>query len=91
VDWVNQESHAFSVAEAWERQNHKVVAVTPLLESEDVYCLSVPEYGNFALNAGVFVHNCGMAAIKMPFKGDRLFQKLVHLLIKPKINLPLTT
>jgi tRNA-splicing ligase RtcB (3'-phosphate/5'-hydroxy nucleic acid ligase) len=56
--------------------NHQVVAVIPLTEREDVYCLSVPEYNNFALGAGVFVHNCGMAAIKLPFKGDRLEGKL---------------
>lgn len=40
--------------------NHKVVSVKPLPQCEDVYCLTVPDYGNFALEAGVFVHNCGM-------------------------------
>ncbi|MEJ7577495.1 MAG: RtcB family protein [Pyrinomonadaceae bacterium] len=40
--------------------NHKVVSVEFLDETADVYCLTVPEYGNFALDAGVFVHNCGM-------------------------------
>lgn len=40
--------------------NHKVVSVEFLDELEDVYCLTVPGYGNFALEAGVFVHNCGM-------------------------------
>ncbi|TMB25853.1 MAG: hypothetical protein E6J61_23225 [Deltaproteobacteria bacterium] len=44
--------------------NHSVVCVHPLEEREDVYCLAVPEYGNFALAAGVFVHNCGMAAVQ---------------------------
>ncbi|MDJ0588726.1 MAG: RtcB family protein [Pleurocapsa sp. MO_226.B13] len=47
-----------------------------MTEREDVYCLSVPEYNNFALDAGVFVHNCGMAAVKMPFTGDRVEGKL---------------
>jgi tRNA-splicing ligase RtcB (3'-phosphate/5'-hydroxy nucleic acid ligase) len=56
--------------------NHKVVAVISLTKREDVYCLSVPEYHNFALDAGVFVHNCGMAAVKMPFQSDRLDGKL---------------
>jgi tRNA-splicing ligase RtcB (3'-phosphate/5'-hydroxy nucleic acid ligase) len=56
--------------------NHKVIEVTPLSECQDVYCLTVPEYNNFALGAGVFVHNCGMAAIKMPFKADKLEGKL---------------
>lgn len=44
--------------------NHKVVSVQPLTETADVYCLTVPDYGNFALDAGVFVHNCGMLAFK---------------------------
>ena len=56
--------------------NHKVVAVIPLVENQDVYCLTVPEYANFALTAGVFVHNCGMMAIKMPFNADKLEGKL---------------
>ncbi|HEY0324271.1 MAG TPA: RtcB family protein [Pyrinomonadaceae bacterium] len=40
--------------------NHKALFVEFLDAVEDVYCLTVPEYGNFALDAGVFVHNCGM-------------------------------
>ena len=46
--------------------NHKVKSIEFLEEREDVYCLSVPEYGNFAivadnsesLESGIFVHNC---------------------------------
>ncbi len=59
--------------------NHKVVAVVELSEREDVYCLTVPEYHNFALEAGVFVHNCGMAAVKTPFKSGILDGKLKEL------------
>ncbi len=59
--------------------NHKVVSVEPIAEREDVYCLTVPEYHNFALEAGVFVHNCGMAAIKTPFKSGILDGKLKDL------------
>jgi tRNA-splicing ligase RtcB len=44
--------------------NHKVVSVEPLEEGADVYCLTVPGYGNFALDAGVFVHNCGMMSAR---------------------------
>ncbi len=44
--------------------NHKVVSVEMVKRVEDVYCLNVPEYGNFALDAGVFVHNCGMMSAK---------------------------
>lgn len=56
--------------------NHKVVRVIPITDREDVYCLSVPEYHNFALGAGVFVHNCGMAAVKTPFNATQLEGKL---------------
>jgi hypothetical protein len=38
--------------------NHKVLSVVHLLTHEDVYCLQVEKYHNFALTAGVFVHNC---------------------------------
>ena len=44
--------------------NHKVVSVEPLTATADVYCLTVPGYGNFALDAGVFVHNCGMVSAR---------------------------
>ena len=44
--------------------NHKVISVIKLQSREDVYCLTVPNYKNFALEAGVFVHNCGMCAVK---------------------------
>ena len=36
-----------------------------LLDKDDVYCLQVEEYHNFALESGVFVHNCGMLATKL--------------------------
>lgn len=37
--------------------NHKVVAIRQLDEREDVYDLQVDDHHNFALAAGVFVHN----------------------------------
>jgi len=37
--------------------NHKVVSVTPDGEGA-VYDISVPAYQNFAVSAGVFLHNC---------------------------------
>lgn len=52
--------------------NHKVLSVRPLTEREDVYCLTVPEHHNFALSAGVFVHNCGMAAVRTTLRQDWL-------------------
>ena len=59
--------------------NHKVVSVEEIAIREDVYCLTVPEYHNFALEAGVFVHNCGMMAVKTPFKSGILDGKLKDL------------
>jgi len=41
-------------------ENHKVVSVRRTGKVTDVYCASVPEYGNFALAAGVFVKNCAV-------------------------------
>ncbi|MPY80862.1 MAG: hypothetical protein GEV04_20980 [Actinophytocola sp.] len=42
--------------------NHTVAAVEPLAETEDVYDLTVDGYHNFALDAGVFVHNSARMA-----------------------------
>ncbi len=42
--------------------NHKVVSVAPA-GFEDVYDLSVEGWENFALTAGVFVHNCVAAVV----------------------------
>lgn len=51
-------------------RNHKVVAVRELAGDHDVYCLTVPEAGNFALEAGVFVHNCGIIVNVTPFEPE---------------------
>jgi hypothetical protein len=40
--------------------NHKVSKVRDVPGDHDVYCLTVPEAGNFALKAGVFASNCGI-------------------------------
>lgn len=45
-----------------------VKSVEPLEEREDVYCLNVPEYHNFAIMFGAIVHNCGMLAVKLKDK-----------------------
>ncbi|PYS93707.1 MAG: RNA-splicing ligase RtcB [Acidobacteria bacterium] len=55
--------------------NHKVVSVEPLAQVADVYCLTVPEYGNFALDAGVFVHNCGMMSARSEVEADAATQE----------------
>jgi dCTP deaminase len=51
-------------------RNHKVVAVRQMAGDHDVYCLTVPEAGNFALEAGVFVHNCGIIVNVTPLEPE---------------------
>jgi len=51
-------------------RNHKVEAVSDLAGDHDVYCLSVPQAGNFALQAGVFVHNCGIIVNVTPLEPE---------------------
>ncbi|MQA60875.1 MAG: DNA topoisomerase [Actinophytocola sp.] len=48
--------------EAAAQVNHSVVSVEALTETEDVYDLTVDGYHNFALEAGVFVHNSARMA-----------------------------
>ncbi|MBI5712204.1 MAG: dCTP deaminase [Chloroflexi bacterium] len=50
--------------------NHKVVAIRDVAGDHDVYCLTVPEAGNFALDAGVFVSNCGLIVNVTPFEPE---------------------
>ena len=52
--------------------NHKVISVEALDYTSDVYCLQVEEYHNFALAAGVFVHNCGMVAARLNLTANSL-------------------
>ena len=51
-------------------RNHKVVAVRERSGDYDVYCLTVPEAGNFALEAGVFVSNCGIIVNVTPLEPE---------------------
>jgi dCTP deaminase len=51
-------------------RNHKVVAVRETAGNHDVYCLTVPEAGNFALEAGVFVRNCGIIVNVTPLEPE---------------------
>lgn len=52
--------------------NRHVKAVEHLEQRQDVYCLTVPTYENFALSAGVFVHNCGMNATRLSLNASQL-------------------
>lgn len=51
-------------------KSYKVSKVREIAGDHDVYCLTVPEAGNFALNAGVFVHNCGIIVNVTPFEPE---------------------
>jgi deoxycytidine triphosphate deaminase len=74
--------HSESIRQAWagdedrrRRQaepgrNHKIVSVRELPGDHDVYCLTVPEAGNFALEAGVFVKNCGIIVNVTPLEPE---------------------
>lgn len=57
--------HAFK---GTQMRNHKIERIRELPGDHDVYCLTVPEAGNFALAAGVFVHNCGIITNVTPFE-----------------------
>jgi dCTP deaminase len=52
------------------QRNHKVAAIRRVRGTHDVYCLEVPEAGNFALEAGVFVHNCGIIVNVTPLEPE---------------------
>jgi hypothetical protein len=51
-------------------RNHRVAAVRDVAGDHDVYCLTVPQAGNFALEAGVFVHNCGIIVNVTPLEPE---------------------
>ena len=57
----------------WSRsgqRNHKILSICSLPGEHDVYCLTVPEAGNFALEAGVFVRNCGIIVNVTPLEPE---------------------
>jgi deoxycytidine triphosphate deaminase len=51
-------------------RNHKVAAVREIAGDHDVYCLTAPEAGNFALQSGVFVKNCGIIVNVTPLEPE---------------------
>jgi deoxycytidine triphosphate deaminase len=51
-------------------RNHRMALVRELPGDHDVYCLTVPEAGNFALEAGVFVSNCGVIVNVTPLEPE---------------------
>jgi dCTP deaminase len=51
-------------------RNHKVHAIRNVPGQHEVFCLTVPEAGNFALEAGVFVRNCGIIVNVTPLEPE---------------------
>jgi dCTP deaminase len=51
-------------------RNHRNAAIRELPGDHDVYCLTVPEAGNFALEAGIFVKNCGIIVNVTPLEPE---------------------
>jgi deoxycytidine triphosphate deaminase len=51
-------------------RNHKIAKIRELPGEHDVYCLTAPEAGNFALQAGVFVRNCGIIVNVTPLEPE---------------------
>jgi len=64
ANWIPRLSRALSyfgdfarLLEASRHYNHRVVSLRRLVETADVYDITVDEYHNFLLACGVFVHN----------------------------------
>jgi deoxycytidine triphosphate deaminase len=51
-------------------RNHRVTQIRDLPGEHDTYCLTVPEAGNFGLEAGVFVLNCGIIVNVTPLEPE---------------------
>jgi deoxycytidine triphosphate deaminase len=51
-------------------RNHRVASIREIPGEHDTYCLTVPEAGNFALESGVFVQNCGIIVNVTPLEPE---------------------
>jgi C1A family cysteine protease len=67
-------SNIDELVDACSNYNAKVLSVNMVNKSEDVYCLNVPEFSNFALDDGVFVHNCTAHALAAAFQFEKMKQ-----------------
>ncbi len=65
--------------------NHKVLSVKMLEEKQDVYDLINSDTSNFALNAGVFVHNCD-AKLYVFEPNDLLLRSLLYYTISDALQ-----
>jgi tRNA-splicing ligase RtcB len=69
-----------------------VISAEHISERTDVYCLQVEDHHNFALAAGVFVHNCGMMAVRTQFTAEHVRERgsLSALRVAIEIAIPLS-
>lgn len=67
------QGHPYLARKAVENYNHRIISVERLEERMDVYDIEVPNSHNFALSAGVFVHNSAKQG------RDRRFQAILPL------------
>lgn len=68
LEWMTCVTHKELHKLRPEVKNHKVLKVEKLDYREDCYDLSVEKYHNFALSAGVFVHNCFLPTFGTPLR-----------------------
>ena len=68
--------------------NHKVVSVDAIADSEDVFCLTVPGLNNFALADGVFVHNCGNMAIRLDTPYSAILHRVAEITLTSRKSFP---
>lgn len=70
------------------QNNHSVIIVSNVSQKEeDVYCLTATETGNFALDAGVIVQNCGLIVNVTPGEPEWIGKWTVEL--SNTTNLPI--
>lgn len=51
-------------------ENYKVKEIREVSGTHDVYCLTSPDHGNFALENGIFVKNCGIGITITPLEPE---------------------
>ncbi len=76
-----------SIMPLYKDDNRGVVEIRRDKKIKDVYCLTAPEFGNFALEAGVFVKNCGLGVTVTPLESG--WEGYVTLELSNKTDLPI--
>lgn len=78
-------AHARQLSKGNKWYNHKVLSIKLLEEKQDVYDLINSDTSNFALNAGVFVHNCD-AKLYVFEPNDLLLRSLLYYTISDALQ-----